>query len=229
MLSTTCQDLSVATPQRSWRGVPPEERQLERRRRLFDAVLEISAAEGIASLTVRGICAQANLTSRYFYESFSDIGNLLTVLYDELGRSATARVIEGAVMPAGGLRERVRSGVSSGAAFFVEDPRTIRFLLVSATAWPDLNRLRRQLISDVTELSAAAVLHGSGLTTVPAQIQVTARFVIGGLIEVATALVEGDARYSLDELVDAATDVILDLIEHAIASLEGTSGLVHDV
>ncbi len=198
--------------------MPPDERQLERRQRLFDATLELSIAEGIASLTVRAICAQAGLTSRYFYESFTDTADLLLSLYDDLATRAIAEVAAGIVEPQAGLRESLRSGVNAGVAFLFEDPRPVRFLLVAATARPDLNSRRRQLVSDVTELGTAAVLHGTGLTDVPPQVEVTARFVIGGLLEVATAYVEGDAGYDVDQLVDNAVDIVLDLVERAIAS-----------
>ena len=40
------------------------------RQALMDAALDLVATDGVAAVTVRGVCAQARLNDRYFYESF---------------------------------------------------------------------------------------------------------------------------------------------------------------
>ena len=57
---------------RPYRGVEAAERLAERRRRFLEAGLDLLGGPRPAELTVRGICSQAGLTPRYFYESFTD-------------------------------------------------------------------------------------------------------------------------------------------------------------
>ncbi len=63
---------------RRYRGVSEEVRRTERRQRFIEAGLEVFAERGYHSSTVRSICANAGLTERYFYESFSNSEDLLT-------------------------------------------------------------------------------------------------------------------------------------------------------
>ncbi|RZK99325.1 MAG: TetR/AcrR family transcriptional regulator, partial [Rubrivivax sp.] len=55
---------------RRYGGVDPEERQRQRKARLIEAALAVFGANGYHPSTVRDVCKEAQLTSRYFYESF---------------------------------------------------------------------------------------------------------------------------------------------------------------
>ena len=69
---------------RVYGGATGDERWSERRAQLMSAGLELLAsADGARAFTVRGVCRQARLTSRYFYEHFGDAGELATAIYDE--------------------------------------------------------------------------------------------------------------------------------------------------
>ena len=49
----------------------------------MDAGLELLASEkGARTFTVRGVCREAELSSRYFYENFGDGGELAVAIYD---------------------------------------------------------------------------------------------------------------------------------------------------
>ncbi|WP_183096243.1 TetR/AcrR family transcriptional regulator [Nocardioides stalactiti] len=68
---------------RKYGGKSAEQRRAERRTQLVDAAVEIWQEQGWAAVTMRGVCAQAGLTDRYFYESFTDRDALLGTVWDQ--------------------------------------------------------------------------------------------------------------------------------------------------
>jgi AcrR family transcriptional regulator len=69
---------------RSYGGLPSEDRVAGRRARLIEAGIQLFGTQGLRATTVRGVCAQAGLTDRYFYESFSSLEALLQAVYQAL-------------------------------------------------------------------------------------------------------------------------------------------------
>lgn len=67
---------------RTYGGRSAEERRAHRRARLIDAAVELWREQGWSGVTMRGVCAAAGLTDRYFYESFADRDELLAVIWD---------------------------------------------------------------------------------------------------------------------------------------------------
>jgi AcrR family transcriptional regulator len=60
-----------AEEKRRYSGQSFEDRQAERRAKLVRAALAVAGRAGLEGATVAAICAEAGLTARYFYESFS--------------------------------------------------------------------------------------------------------------------------------------------------------------
>ncbi|MCD2189827.1 TetR/AcrR family transcriptional regulator [Actinomycetospora soli] len=59
------------------------ERTAARRTRLLDATRGLIAEQGSTGLSVDGVCTRAELTKRYFYESFSGLDALLVAVFDD--------------------------------------------------------------------------------------------------------------------------------------------------
>ena len=54
-----------------WAGTTLADRRADRRRRLLDVGLDLLGSRGSAAVSVRSVCRTAQLTDRYFYESFA--------------------------------------------------------------------------------------------------------------------------------------------------------------
>lgn len=77
----------AATPGRPYGGRTQADRMAERRRRFIEAGIQVFGQQGYRAATVRGLCAQAGLTDRYFYESFDSVQSLLEAVYlHQVGR-----------------------------------------------------------------------------------------------------------------------------------------------
>jgi AcrR family transcriptional regulator len=83
---------------RLYGGMDAEERRAERRLKLIDAAIEVYGEVGYRGATVKAICEAAELTERYFYESFANSEGLLIAayghvvghLYEEMTAAAAA-------------------------------------------------------------------------------------------------------------------------------------------
>lgn len=69
------------TAGRHYGGEAPEDRVARRRRQFMDAGLKLFGTGGYRSATVRALCREAQLTDRYFYESFASTEALFTAVY----------------------------------------------------------------------------------------------------------------------------------------------------
>lgn len=66
---------------RLYGGMNADARRAERRLRLIDAAIEVYGEVGYRGATVKAICEAAELTERYFYESFANSEALLIAAY----------------------------------------------------------------------------------------------------------------------------------------------------
>ena len=63
-------------------GVSAADRQAMRRKQLLEAALELIGTRGWSATSVRAVCSQAGLSSRFFYESFDSIDQIAVALFD---------------------------------------------------------------------------------------------------------------------------------------------------
>ncbi|WP_426437852.1 TetR/AcrR family transcriptional regulator [Bradyrhizobium genosp. P] len=69
---------------RLYGGMDAEERRAERRLKLINAAVEVYGEVGYRGATVKAICEAAELTERYFYESFANSEALLIAAYNHV-------------------------------------------------------------------------------------------------------------------------------------------------
>ena len=191
---------------RAYRGVPAEQRREQRRALLIETALDCLHQEGLAAVSVRSVCARARLTPRYFYESFTDLDDLLVAtvdaVCDEVARCALA-ALDGAgpLLPA-----QVRAAIDAGYGVVVADRRKATALLVAASGHGALRERRHAVITTFADLviDRLPVLTAFG----PAQrraARASALFLMGGATEVIEAVLAGRLRLSRVALVDQLT------------------------
>ena len=127
----------MSSPTR-WAGVPLTDRRTERRALLVDAGFRLFGDEGEAAVSVRSVCRECGLNTRYFYESFAGVDELLGAVYDRVS-AQLAEVVEAAIEKAGdSVRARTRAGIAAVLGFSSADPRRGRVLFTEARANPVL-------------------------------------------------------------------------------------------
>jgi len=119
----------VDTSRRSWAGVGIDERRRLRRERLLAVGVDLLGAPDAAAVNVRAVCRAAELTERYFYESFADRDTFVREVYAHVADRARD-ALSGAVVsaPATG---RAEAAVRAFVELMVDDPAKGRVLLLA--------------------------------------------------------------------------------------------------
>lgn len=193
-----------------WAGLPPEERQRQRRELLIEAAIEALGTEGMAGTTVRSVCAGADLNPRYFYESFDELDELLVAVYDDvlaqLHADIRTRVRETGEDP----DAAVRASVEATIRFVDADRRRGQILYVEALGNEALNRRRMTAGFDLVEAVERDAARRRGSPPDSGQIgRIGAAMLVGGFSEVVAAWVEGRIEVDADTLIDDATELFV--------------------
>ncbi|MUL81510.1 MULTISPECIES: TetR/AcrR family transcriptional regulator [unclassified Mycolicibacterium] len=197
----------MSTPTR-WAGVPLTDRRAERRALLVDAAFRLFGDGGEAAVSVRSLCRECALNTRYFYESFADTDDLLGAVYDEVS-AALAADVDAAMAGAGDtLRARTRAGIAAVLGFSSADPRRGRVLFTDARANPVL-AARRAATQDL--LREAVLSEGGRLNpgSDPVAAQVGAAMYTGAMAELAQQWLGGNLGDDVDVVVDYALRLVL--------------------
>jgi AcrR family transcriptional regulator len=207
----------VASVTRSYGGASAAERQATRRAALLAAGLELLGTVGWSGTTVRGVCAEAGLNDRYFYESFADLDALRLAVVDELMADGTAAIVAATNTPRD-LRGRTRAVVTAIVDFFTADPRRAHILVHEFQASPLLAGRRRRLIQELVAIFTAQVHDLLGQVPVSdADVELTALTLIGGGLELVSTWLRGDLAVSREHLVDFIVALMLTSTDLAAA------------
>ena len=161
-----------------------------------------------AELTVRGICRQAGVATRYFYESFTDKDEFVGAVFDWVvaGLAATTQAAVAAAPPA----EQNRAGIANMVRTVEQDPRIGRLLFSAQLSNSAVVRKRQELGPLFAMLSGQ---HVETTLNRPAneRIKAFAHFVVGGVGQTISAWLAGDVVLSPAELVDQISSMIDEL------------------
>jgi AcrR family transcriptional regulator len=199
-----------SAPTRSWRGVSAEERRAERRAALIEAGLEVIGTQGWANTTVRGVCRQAGLTERYFYESFPDHEALLLAVYEHVLVEGIQVVLAAATKAPHDIRKTARAGIAAAVRLLTKDPRKGRVLILEATGNETLQRRRQEVVRAQAALLSQFARDFFGDTRPdPTDAYLTALSLVGALAEVGGAYLEGQLDVSPQRLIDHLTGLFV--------------------
>ena len=191
-------------------GVEAAQRIATRRAQLIEAALELLGTDGWPATTVRGICAHAKLTPRYFYESFEDLDAILLAVFDEIAAEGANAVLiaVGAAEP--DARAKSRAAIGAFIELLTDDPRKARVLFIEAMGSEPLARRRFETVRMFARLVAeqARSFYGVPGETDPL-VELTALMLAGGLAEALLAWLDGSLRITREQLIEDCTDLFV--------------------
>jgi AcrR family transcriptional regulator len=173
-----------------------EDRQALRRDDLIAAGVHLLGAESGPAVTVRAVCRQAELTERYFYESFADRDEFVRAVYDDVCSRAMS-----ALMSASTPREAVERFV----ALMVDDPVRGRVLLLAPAVEPVLVRSGAEWMPSFIDLLQRKLTQISD----PVRQKMMATSLIGGLTALFTAYLDGRLTASREQFIDYCVEMLL--------------------
>ena len=203
---------AATTSARPYGGVDAADRLATRRAKLLAAGLDLLGADrdDAAELTVRGICRQAGVAARYFYESFADKDEFVGAVFDWViaDLAATTQAAVAAAPP----EEQTRAGMANIVRTIGGDARMGRLLFSAQLANAVLVRKRVESGALFAMLSGR---HVEDALQVPAndRIKAAAHFVVGGVGQTISAWLAGAVRLDPDQLIDQLGSLLDELAD----------------
>jgi AcrR family transcriptional regulator len=201
------------TSARPYGGVDAADRLASRRAKLLEAGLDLLGGDDGAELTVRGVCRQAGVAVRYFYESFTDKDEFVAAVFDwviaEL--AATTQATVAAAPP----EEQTRAGMANIVRTIGGDPRIGRLLFSAQLANAVLVRKRVESSALFAMLSGRYVENALRMPEND-RIKAAAHFVVGGVGQTIGAWLAGDVRLDPDQLVDQLASLLDELADPSL-------------
>jgi AcrR family transcriptional regulator len=208
----------VSSVPRTYRGASAEERRARRRAMLLEGGLELLGTEGLARTTVRGICARAGLTDRYFYENFADRDALILTVFDDLAAQGIRSVLAAAAAAPREAHAQARTGVEAAVAFLVDDPRRGRVLLLEAHASEPLQRRRHETLRLAARVLSDQARAFFGPAALPEKdMELTALTLVGGMVELLSTWLNGELAVSREHLADFLVALLITMAKFSPA------------
>jgi AcrR family transcriptional regulator len=210
---------ATAAPIRPYRGQAPQDRLAARRERLLDAALELLGGEDQAGASVRGVCREAGLSPRYFYESFADLEALHAAVLDRIVSEASAVVLAAvAAEPGADFHSKARAAIESFVRYLTDDPRRVRVAAVEAHGSEALQRCRRGGTRLLARMLAGQEpdCYGTSDDLDPLA-EVTAGMLVGGMANVIVTWLDGEIDLDRERLVEDLTELFVSTGDGAAA------------
>jgi AcrR family transcriptional regulator len=208
-----CQYGGVSTPTRVYGGRSADQRRSERRRRLIDAALDIWGDQGWAAVTMRGVCATAGLTDRYFYENFADRDALLVAVWDQTLTDVLAGVVQAMAQAPPEPRPQVRAALDAFVHTVAEDPRKARIGFGAHAGSPALEQRRHDAIQTFARLMVEKAHDWRRVGEIDEiALHVNALIAVGGLAELVSNWLAGSLPIDADQLIEHATNAAVPLV-----------------
>jgi AcrR family transcriptional regulator len=202
-------------------GMTADERRQERRGKFIDAGLDILRNQGLAKVTVVGVCAKAGVTDRYFYENFDGRDILLDALFDKIAADAAAKIFTTAALGSLDPRERLRRAIEAT----IDEVTAGGFgRIADMQAGEVLMRHRSALTRALAEQTAqyAHLIFGQQAFDT-AEARTAIRFGLGGAVETVTAWTDGTLETTREQVVSTCTDLLMAAGTTLLAKLNPTA------
>jgi AcrR family transcriptional regulator len=197
---------------RDYGGISADDRRTERRDRLLSAARQIWGTSGITEVTVRRVCKAAGLTSRYFYEQFSNRDALLYAVADDVRDELLAALLEAGLGQPGSLTDKLRSAFTALLETIAADPDVHRIATGDVSSVPGLAEHRAGILGLVTELIIEHAPDVLGAETPgPKALRRGALFAVGGVNHLVDTWLD-DPVETPTELAAIAADLCVALV-----------------
>jgi AcrR family transcriptional regulator len=167
------------------------------------AGLDLLGTDGLAGTTVRGVCARAGLTERYFYESFADRDALVLAVFDDVAAGGMEAIVSAVGAAPADPHATAVAAFGAFVGYLTEDPRRGRVLLLEAHGSQSLQRRR---LDALRAFALLTVEHGRPRLGADAPDEtdalLTAVALVGGLAELLICWLNGELDVPRERLVN---------------------------
>jgi AcrR family transcriptional regulator len=182
-------------PRSRWSGVPLENRLVVRRHHLIAAGVQLLGDASGPALTVRAVCRAAELTERYFYESFRNRDEFVHAVYDDVCTRAMTTLI---------TADSAREAVERFVGVIVDDPVRGRVLLLAPGVEPVLTLSGAEWMPRFIELLQRKLSRFDD----PMLQKMVATSLIGALTSLFTEYLSGRLEATREQFIDYCIEMV---------------------
>jgi AcrR family transcriptional regulator len=144
--------------------LPREFVALHKRRRIMDALAELTAEHGYEATKIADIVRRAGVARKTLYDNFEGKEEVFLAAFDAAVEEVMGRVEEACAGFGGGWEERVEAGLGAFLAYVVEEPARARMCMIEAmSATPAATRRYEDAVQAFVELTGRHVPHSDQL------------------------------------------------------------------
>ena len=182
---------------RQYGGHSAEERRLARRGRLIEAAIRVYGEVGYRHATVKAVCEAAELTERYFYESFEGSEALLIAAFEAVSHRLIECLDRIRVEHTGGADERCHAVLRSYFQALKDDPAAARlFVLEVSRVGPAVDAAGAALLREFGELLSRTLAPNAGARLKKGEL--VRAGVVGAVLEIAKVWIRSGYAKSVD-------------------------------
>ncbi len=211
---------------RRWRGRPPADRIAARREQLIEAAIELMATIGAAETSMRGVCRQAGLTERYFYESFPNLDALFTTALETVVNDARDQLLAALATAPADPEKLFLHAISAFTDYIVEDRRRGRIMFVESQTTRVLGDRGYELIEQFTTPIALTIGLGTDGQPVPdpSDIALNSHAIFGAMAYMYRPWLDGAIDMSRERFDNHATRVLRNIADARSSESSTTAG-----
>lgn len=201
---------------RTYGGLSLEERKSQRREQFLQAGLNVFGTTGFRSATVRSLCKEAQLTDRYFYETFGNLESLLIAVYEQCMSDLGTAIVTAITTeyPKSDTEAAIIKGLD--AYFFtLENPKLARICMVELEGIsPEINEFYSRYIKGFSQMLIAFTQRAFPKLNIDRQQQdIIGISLIGAMRQSATSWLLSGYEADRATIVSATSKLFLGIIQ----------------
>lgn len=170
----------------------------------MDAGLRVLGTEGAVRATVQEVASTAGLNTRYFYENFASLDELMVAVFDR-GIEAAVEATQIAIGEASHPEDQIRGAIGAVIVTSTNDPYVARILFVEALGSEVLVRRRMRATFQFADLI-------NELAGAPKR-SVLGEFVAGGMVETIVSWQQGQLQAQQSAVVAKCADLAVAVVK----------------
>jgi AcrR family transcriptional regulator len=197
---------------RQYGGHSAEDRRLGRRERLIEAAIRVYGEVGYRNATVKAVCEAAELTERYFYESFESSEALLTAAFETVSHRLIDCLDRIRAGHTGDADERCRTVLRTYFQALKDDPASARlFVLEISRIGPAVDEAGAALRREFGELLSRTLAPNAGARLKKGEL--VRAGVVGAVLEITKVWIRSGYAKSVDAVAADALKICRVLAE----------------